>query len=96
MIRTDASQQIGSGHVFRCLTLAETLRESGVTIEFITRNHLGNLNNQIRNKGIKVNLLPDSIVKSKITLEGYEQWLNVTQEEDAEETIRSLAGKKID
>ena len=96
MIRTDASQQIGSGHVFRCLTLAETLRESGVTIEFITRNHLGNLNNQIRNRGIKVNLLPDSIVKSKITLEGYEQWLNVTQEEDAEETIRSLAGKKID
>ena len=42
-IRTDASQQIGSGHVMRCLSLAEALRDTGATIEFITRAHLGNL-----------------------------------------------------
>ena len=49
VIRTDASQQIGSGHVMRCLTLAEALRDYEVAIEFITRDY-----EYIMSRGFKV------------------------------------------
>ena len=37
VIRTDASINIGTGHVMRCLTLAEALKQQGVKVEFICR-----------------------------------------------------------
>ncbi|OQA34674.1 MAG: UDP-2,4-diacetamido-2,4,6-trideoxy-beta-L-altropyranose hydrolase [Betaproteobacteria bacterium ADurb.Bin341] len=43
VIRADASVNIGSGHVIRCLTLAEVLRQQGATVEFVCREHVGNL-----------------------------------------------------
>jgi UDP-2,4-diacetamido-2,4,6-trideoxy-beta-L-altropyranose hydrolase len=97
VIRTDASQQIGSGHVVRCLTLAEALRDSGMTIEFITRDHPGNLNEYIMGKGFKVHLLSDrNISKSQESLARYEQWLGVTQAVDAAQTIEALVDKDPD
>ena len=54
IIRTDSSQKIGLGHVMRCLTLSEELRSIGVKVEFITRNHMGNISEYIKNKGFKV------------------------------------------
>lgn len=37
VFRTDASQDIGSGHVMRCLTLAHALKGQGVDVLFICR-----------------------------------------------------------
>jgi UDP-2,4-diacetamido-2,4,6-trideoxy-beta-L-altropyranose hydrolase len=92
-IRTDASLQIGSGHVMRCLTLAEALQDAGGTIAFITRNHLGNLNDYIKSKGFNVYSLPN-LNESNMQqgLCGYEKWLGVKQEQDAKETIQALSG----
>jgi UDP-2,4-diacetamido-2,4,6-trideoxy-beta-L-altropyranose hydrolase len=42
--RVDASYQIGTGHVMRCLTLAEWLRKLGCHVLFICRDLAGNLN----------------------------------------------------
>ena len=42
LFRVDASLEMGTGHVMRCLTLAETLRQNGVEVEFISREHQGN------------------------------------------------------
>ena len=95
-IRVDSSRKIGSGHVMRCLTLAEELREFGVTVEFITRDHLGNINEHIKNKDFKVNLLPNSTTNQQQNLIGYEQWVGVKPDIDADETIQIVKDKKVD
>ncbi len=53
-IRTDASVIIGTGHVMRCLVLAEELRLKGAEVLFICRHLPGNLINFIRSKEYKV------------------------------------------
>lgn len=55
--RTDASLQMGSGHVMRCLTLADALRAQGAQCHFISRAHPGNLIETIQQRGYKVNSL---------------------------------------
>jgi len=97
IFRVDASQQIGSGHVMRCLTLAEALRELGQTVEFITRSHPGNLDEYINSKNFKIHSLAassDSDIQQSLV--GYEQWLGVRLEVDAEESIQTLSGTRVD
>ena len=95
-IRTDASQNIGSGHVMRCLAFAEELRNRGAIIEFITREHQGNLNKQINNKGFKVHLLITQTKQLKNNLTGYEKLLGVRQSIDADQTIQVLIESEWD
>ena len=54
VIRTDTSLQMGTGHVMRCLTLANALNEKGATVEFICRGLPENLIVYIENKGFTV------------------------------------------
>ena len=58
LIRADASLQIGSGHIMRCLTLAQQLRQHNHHITFITRAHQGHLADTIRRQGFDCILLP--------------------------------------
>lgn len=53
VFRTDASHQIGTGHVMRCLTLAHALRERGAECRFICREHPGHLLGLIRGQGFE-------------------------------------------
>lgn len=89
--RTDASIEIGSGHVMRCLTLAEALHASGATVRFFCRELLGNLSDYIENKGFPVTRLsvPENMTAS---LEGtfHARWLGVPWQADAEEVIEAL------
>ena len=96
VFRVDSSIQIGSGHVMRCLTLAEELRQSGETVEFVTCDHQGNINQQIKNRDFKVYLLSNQNEDQQQNLIDYEQWLGATQEIDAEKTIQTVKDKKID
>lgn len=69
-IRADSSFYIGSGHISRCLTLAEYLREKGAEVFFITRNLDGNSNSVIINKGFQVLIISsDKGNDSKETIE---------------------------
>ena len=54
VIRADASIKIGTGHVMRCLTLAKGLVEKGAKVQFICRDHSGNLIERIRQEGFEV------------------------------------------
>ncbi len=60
-IRTDASSQIGTGHVMRCLTLADEFRDKGGQISFICRELKGHLFELISKRGYKVHKLPPNI-----------------------------------
>jgi UDP-2,4-diacetamido-2,4,6-trideoxy-beta-L-altropyranose hydrolase len=95
VIRTDASIKIGSGHVMRCLTLAVELKKNGSDITFISRAHEGNLNGLISDKGMKVVELsaPDSrsVPVGNGGSDDYAEWLGVTQEQDACESINALS-----
>lgn len=51
LIRTDASVAIGTGHVMRCLTLAEALNTLGIKSTFACRTLSGNLNGYIEHRG---------------------------------------------
>jgi len=58
IFRTDASLEIGTGHVMRCLTLALGLLEKGASVSFLCREHDGNLIDLIRSRGFVVHALP--------------------------------------
>ena len=90
--RTDASMQIGIGHVMRCLTLAEQLRGKGAECCFICRDLEGNLITQIKERGFQVHSLPKISTKNHISdLAGMRTaWLGAAWQEDAEQTTRAL------
>lgn len=56
--RADASITIGSGHIMRCLTLADALRERSASILFLCRDEPGHLGNLITARGYEVKWLP--------------------------------------
>jgi UDP-2,4-diacetamido-2,4,6-trideoxy-beta-L-altropyranose hydrolase len=56
--RADASDRIGSGHVMRCLTLANSLREYGANCLFLCRKIPVALAGMIRDEGHRLVLLP--------------------------------------
>lgn len=58
VFRADASLEIGAGHVMRCLTLADALRQRGVECHFLCREHPGHLVEWVRQKGYRVHVLP--------------------------------------
>lgn len=41
LIRADANESIGTGHVMRCLSIADASRESGREVLFVTADHRG-------------------------------------------------------
>lgn len=96
VFRVDASARMGIGHLMRCLTLAESLRERGVQLRFICREHTGNLIAHLRQKAMPVTVLPAPAINHTASGEDYAVWLGVTPAEDAEQTIEALNGEKPD
>lgn len=94
--RTDASLKIGIGHVMRCLTLAQALRDRGAHCRFICREHPGNLLEWTRQAGFESIALPLSDKRSHIDLPADEpvlshaEWLGTDWQTDASQTIASL------
>ena len=94
VFRVDASTRIGTGHVMRCLTLALELERRGASCRFICRPHEGHLLSTIRAHGFPVTQLAH--LDRDSSEQAYASWLGTSQEEDANETIRALAGEKPD
>ncbi|WP_232362353.1 UDP-2,4-diacetamido-2,4,6-trideoxy-beta-L-altropyranose hydrolase [Selenomonas sputigena] len=84
----DSSELIGSGHLMRCLTLAERMCFDGADVHFICRDLAGNLNHLVEERGFALHILPHHTPER--SLMGYEAWLTVVPELDAEETAEVL------
>ena len=107
--RTDASLQIGSGHVMRCLTLADALKAQGADCHFISREHPGHLVEVIRQRGYKVNSLVAHVPPAQAAIKNivndapilqqepaHAAWLGSTWQTDAKETAAILTSLQPD
>ena len=101
VFRVDASLQIGSGHVVRCITLAKALRNQGVSCRFFVRAHPHNLLELICLEKFDVVVLPFNNGDYNDFAHGeensfYSPWLGVGWKTDALETIDALSGTRPD
>lgn len=90
--RADASLQIGTGHVMRCLTLADALREHGAGCSFVCRPHQGHLLALIAQREHRVLVLPELIEGAKSDFKGttHTHWLGTDCTTDARDTRQAL------
>lgn len=96
--RVDASLEMGSGHVMRCLTLADELARSGHQCLFICRAHPGNLNSMIFQRGYPCfELLCDpSFEHDSIEGPAHSAWLGCDWQADVDQTRLALEGFHAD
>ncbi|WP_246354653.1 UDP-2,4-diacetamido-2,4,6-trideoxy-beta-L-altropyranose hydrolase [Paenibacillus phytohabitans] len=83
--RVDSSRQMGTGHVMRCLTLANELAGRGAGVTFICRDLPGNLAHYIMDQGHQVLLLPAPGDPAYAA-----SWLQVDWRRDAAETAERM------
>lgn len=91
--RVDSSFIIGTGHVMRCLTLANSLKDLGHECIFICRDFDGNLNYYITSLGYKVVELSHEIEPIK---DDYSSWLGTSYLQDIEDCQNGIKDKSID
>lgn len=91
VFRVDASLEIGTGHVMRCLTLADALRAKGAQCYFISRDHIGNMLEKIYQHNFTLNVLPPSQSGYQIEIDqdeiklAYARWLGCSWQTDSKE-----------
>lgn len=102
--RVDASLEMGTGHVMRCLTLADALKAQGAECHFICREHPGNLLALVRQRGYGASALsaptrpphgtvesPSERPPSEPQEPAHKAWLGTTWQADAQETETVLS-----
>jgi UDP-2,4-diacetamido-2,4,6-trideoxy-beta-L-altropyranose hydrolase/UDP-4-amino-4,6-dideoxy-N-acetyl-beta-L-altrosamine N-acetyltransferase len=96
VFRVDASLQMGTGHVMRCLALAQVLKRNGAKVEFICRKHKGDLINKIHSSGFTIHAL-EAFEEVEIDIGlAHSHWLGATQQQDSNDCIDVLKNKQID
>jgi len=98
--RVDASIEIGTGHVMRCLTLAHALSALGARCQFMCRPHPGHLINLIRKSGFIVHrlALPEVSFEPGRSSDSphYVDWLGATPTQDATDCASILQLSQVD
>ena len=91
IFRCDSSLGIGSGHVMRCLSLADFLRKGGSKIVFICRDYYGSSIKFIESLGYQVLLIGSDADRSvdKLGLACFELF-STSESEDATETLKLM------
>jgi UDP-2,4-diacetamido-2,4,6-trideoxy-beta-L-altropyranose hydrolase len=92
LVRVDSSVKIGTGHLMRCLTLADALKEQGHDIHFVCRDLKGNINQLVVKQGYNLYLLPapEKEFVSHLDDTIHAMWLEVHWQQDCKETSRVI------
>lgn len=104
-IRVDASQKIGTGHVMRCLALAQELRHKGARVIFVCRKHPGDMCDTLESEGFEALRMDveqendiknneDAGSKKNFNQPAHAEWLRVHQDTDARQAIEALQKDK--
>lgn len=98
VFRTDANPAIGTGHLMRCLALAEALRQGGGRCLFLCRGAgLGGLADKIAGAGHELLALPEGPAAdpSEAGLPPHARWLPHGWQHDAASCRQLLAGYPV-
>lgn len=95
--RVDASAKIGTGHLMRCLTLADALRERGVQARFVCRHLPDHMAEALVARTHEIAKIASPAVEESI-YDGwpYGDWLGTTQLADASATFKALCDREWD
>ena len=105
-LRTDASGRIGTGHLMRCLTLADALRAGGARTRFVCRPLPAGLGELVEGRGHELVELPAGGGQAAPGAPGrdaaaapaadppHAAWLAATQADDAEATFAALGADR--
>jgi len=98
VFRTDAALHIGTGHLMRCLTLADQLRRDGARCRFVCRAHPGHLLGLIAERGHTAIALPcdPAATDAGTPPPAHAAWLGAPWQEDARATAAALADARAD
>ena len=86
---------MGTGHLMRCLVLADLLKKNGTTVEFICRSHKGDSIDKIISNDFKVYELAAPKNNELETSSQYSQWLGVKQKKDADDCVDLIKLEKV-
>lgn len=94
LIRADASSKIGTGHVMRCLVLADRLSDAGSACQFVCRSFDGHLARLIEARGHRCVLLevdadPPMDAGYDDTPPTHAHWLGSSWRQDAQATVET-------
>lgn len=101
VFRVDAAFYMGIGHVMRCLTLANALKEKGGDIHFVCREHSGHLGKRIISEGHRLHLLSPGAQTVQFESDPtntppYESWLGESWTTDFSQTQAVLKKEQFD
>ncbi|MDO7385085.1 UDP-2,4-diacetamido-2,4,6-trideoxy-beta-L-altropyranose hydrolase [Acinetobacter baumannii] len=92
--RVDAAKHIGTGHLQRCLTLANYLKAKGHQCIFYCRDYGQAFYNLVLNAGFQLEIIGQTTIGSLPKSE--KDWLGVSIEKDSEDFIEKIKEKTID
>ena len=94
-IRVDSSKKIGTGHIYRTISLAEKFRQRKIKVIFICQKLPGDMINLIRKKNFNIKVIANSFSTpdKKVLNNHFKAWSYKMQMRDSEKTKTIL--KKI-